>query len=496
MGLNTNTSDRLPSRIPAFVKEIYKDTDIPFDGDELQPDSGIRYRAMVPIVSNKYFRTALSAPGFTVPVIESSNFDKNTWTSTGTGPEAFVEGAVNFGITFKNIRCINSAGPTGRKPVNIIGASRNDGALALDNALFQNFAVGGRMENTILRMDNNSVISDSGALEMLAMDMRLFDSFHVNFVSTNLPLLDIKNSVTFPTINSILISNRFEYSSQSGESFAKIADDILASSRFDITNTIPDSFTPLLGVFFEPTGLDQKDIKVNAFNNKTTANQCAPDSRTSAEGVTNTSTLNDDVINGTYNALKVSGFIADDSTEGLELLDASQSIWKYIRLAPFVGNYLVTLSGLKAAATANYRFANSINGKLPVFTGITTTAISSVTDNGGQAVFNHSGTDPFVGQEVVIAGYIVNTDYNGNFIVTASAVGTFEVGVAFGTDEAIGGFSSDVSPYTPMEVKTTKVSVTISLPVSLVTGDIIQLMKAGDGTGDDFTLTDMSQSLK
>ena len=71
--------------------------------------------------------------------------------------------------------------------------------------------------------------------------------------------------------------------------------------------------------------------------------------------------------------------------------------------------------------------------------------VTSVTDNGGLAQFNHSGTDVIVGQEIVIAGYITNTDYNGTFTVTVAGSGTFEVGVSFGTDEAVGYFEPSLS---------------------------------------------------
>ena len=49
--------------------------------------------------------------------------------------------------------------------------------------------------------------------------------------------------------------------------------------------------------------------------------------------------------------------------------------------------------------------------------------------------------------------------------------------------------------YTPMEVKAAKVSQTLVSPVSLVRGDTVQLMVAGDGTGDDLTITDLVMNI-
>jgi len=45
--------------------------------------------------------------------------------------------------------------------------------------------------------------------------------------------------------------------------------------------------------------------------------------------------------------------------------------------------------------------------------------------------------------------------------------------------------------YTPMEVKTTKVQITLTIPAVFTKGDTGQIMVAGDGTADDLTITDM-----
>ncbi len=75
---------------------------------------------------------------------------------------------------------------------------------------------------------------------------------------------------------------------------------------------------------------------------------------------------------------------------------------------------------------------------------VASTSITSVTDNGGLARFNFSvGPTLFVNQEVVISGFTTNTAYNGTFCVTVVGAGLFEVGVAFGSDEASGAFVSD-----------------------------------------------------
>lgn len=75
---------------------------------------------------------------------------------------------------------------------------------------------------------------------------------------------------------------------------------------------------------------------------------------------------------------------------------------------------------------------------------VSSTSITSVTDNGGLARFIFSvGPTLFVNQQVVLSGFTTNTSYNGTFLITFVGAGLFEVGVDFGSDEASGSFVSD-----------------------------------------------------
>lgn len=68
---------------------------------------------------------------------------------------------------------------------------------------------------------------------------------------------------------------------------------------------------------------------------------------------------------------------------------------------------------------------------------ITTVTINTVSDNGGVAVFNHTGTSPLLGSTVTIFGFTTNTEYNQTARVTLTTATTFEVDfIAFGTSEA------------------------------------------------------------
>jgi len=69
---------------------------------------------------------------------------------------------------------------------------------------------------------------------------------------------------------------------------------------------------------------------------------------------------------------------------------------------------------------------------------ITATVVTSVTDTGGSATFNHGGTSPLVGATVTISGYTTNTAYNSNFIVSTSLASSFTVQDGYGTDLSFG----------------------------------------------------------
>jgi len=79
-----------------------------------------------------------------------------------------------------------------------------------------------------------------------------------------------------------------------------------------------------------------------------------------------------------------------------------------------------------------------------VFRSITT-AISSVTNNGGIARFNFSGTIVSVGQTVTIAGFTAAAaPYNGDQVVTVTDIGGnefFETVEAFTLDQSTGTFT-------------------------------------------------------
>jgi len=64
------------------------------------------------------------------------------------------------------------------------------------------------------------------------------------------------------------------------------------------------------------------------------------------------------------------------------------------------------------------------------------TDITSVTDSGGFAVFNHGGTSPLLGSIVTVSGFTTNTNYNVTGTVSSTTATTFQVDfISFGTTE-------------------------------------------------------------
>ncbi len=136
-----------------------------------------------------------------------------------------------------------------------------------------------------------------------------------------------------------------------------------------------------------------------------------------------------------------------------------------IRVDPYINSGTrLQFTNISTGSSA-IKIFDTTGGTSGTFTAVADTsfggAITSVTDNGGIAVFNHAEPDLVINETVVISGFTTNTDYNGTFLVTGVGVGTFETGVVFGSDET-GTFAS------------TKVTIT-SAAHGLLTGDTLQL---------------------
>lgn len=173
------------------------------------------------------------------------------------------------------------------------------------------------------------------------------------------------------------------------------------------------------------------------------------------------------------------------------LIDAIEGICRYDGLAPIDLSVSASISTLKSGATASYRFAIAKNEIHPVFNTATFT-ITGVTDVGGIAEFTTSVAHGLhVGNEVTHSTFSTGAY---NVVATISSVPTtttYQTEITFVANDS--GLSDVVgAAYAPLEVKTDKITIPLDGVISIVNGDSIQIMVAGDGTSDNLTITDMS----
>jgi len=141
-------------------------------------------------------------------------------------------------------------------------------------------------------------------------------------------------------------------------------------------------------------------------------------------------------IIGSYSFSLLSGFL----NPGQSFIAIDPNLKDFSRIlitsSTLVGNLFDTAGGTNGTFTAVID-ASHLNE-----------TINLVTDVGGVAQFNHAAVagEVFVGQLVTISGYVnaENLVYNGTFIATFVAVGSFQVSsVPFGSNEAGGSFDAD-----------------------------------------------------
>lgn len=97
----------------------------------------------------------------------------------------------------------------------------------------------------------------------------------------------------------------------------------------------------------------------------------------------------------------------------------------------FVGPIYASAEGINTVLVETQIISSS--GTTP---GTTSGSITSVTNSGGVARFNHSGTDPSIGEFITVSGFVTETTYNTAAAVSLSGAGFFELtGVSFTGDE-------------------------------------------------------------
>lgn len=117
---------------------------------------------------------------------------------------------------------------------------------------------------------------------------------------------------------------------------------------------------------------------------------------------------------------------------------SSGSVFNHSGTNPVLGN-TVTLTGF----VINTAYNVSDTATTLIYDAIASTAISAVADSGanpGTASFTHAGTSPSLGQEVTLSGFAPEITYNATGNVTATTATTFEVSTIAFTSTDTGFF--------------------------------------------------------
>ncbi len=257
----------------------------------------------------------------------------------------------------------------------------------------------------------------------------------------------------------------------------------------NVSFAVPAAFNISESGDWDTDSLDETAVQVNLTN---TGNQ--KESKQIALGSVNDNTTPTPIAADVYQEVVLNGFMQNIVTERFILTDAANGIFQYIGATPFQGFLTGALAAVKQGSAENYRFAMSFNSGVPLFSSITSTAITSVSDSAGTARFAHAVTSPVlsIGSFAAITGFTgINVRYNQTGLVTFSNGTSFEIDgidfIATGT----GNFTATEANYIPMEVKSTKVVVPLLFSAQLRPGDTIQLMAAGVGTPTNLTVTDL-----
>ncbi len=284
-------------------------------------------------------------------------------------------------------------------------AAGSAGFSVLTFTAIQDFTVG---QIILVKGDTGTTYDGLQTITSVSADQKSF-TINVTFVATDTGKFQI-------TIHSV-VSHEFSRGGTVTIAGTGYTGTFKILAETDTTISIPQEFTTNdENGTFTSNPLDQTSTLINADNNGIQA-----DSESIAFGNENANTTATTITDGTYAAMTVGTLVSDSITERFELTNATLGIWKYIGKAPFKGFLTGGLWAVKSGSTANYRFAMSIDGAIPVF---------------------------------------------------ASA------------------------NFSPMEVKTTKISIPLEFVVNLTENQTIQIMSAGDGTSDTLTITDIRMGIQ
>ncbi len=167
-----------------------------------------------------------------------------------------------------------------------------------------------------------------------------------------------------------------------------------------------------------------------------------------------TNTITEQSLFGTPGLTQIAAAGDNEFSRGLHVFDGipyavnNGNLYRIDRQFDAFGDPNYTAVNVGSGLFGNARVVMADNGPLnsdPIT--IPSTSIDSVSDSDGLARFNFAdiGVTITPGTQVIITGFVVNTAYNGTYLVTISDSSTFfETGVAFGSNEAVGSFEGTI----------------------------------------------------
>ncbi len=252
MNFNTNTTDRIPSRNPIKVVEIFKLSDFDVQDNVIIFEEGTTY-----FLKNQILHTGTidisDIPIFSPAVITAGQETSNSLVSLGSGGAFFINSdpSKQTGLVLDNITIALGAGD--RAFAHIETTNHIDGIIGIRNLTAIGFAPGTVFKNIAVSIREFSNWADSGRIDFIDSNVTFDESFITNFIDSNDYIFRVLTAN--PAIATRALFNNNGLSSHPNEAFFFIHSNLSPSSEILITRLHTNLFSPGTGsIFGEETG--------------------------------------------------------------------------------------------------------------------------------------------------------------------------------------------------------------------------------------------------
>ena len=229
------------------VRYIRKEDDFDIVGSTITLLPGWLYLLLEDVSTDKTFVWPDSGTTFNPAVIMSSNKYGNRLTSTGTGAALFnvVDGEGQVGL--ENIRIEN----TGDRPfATLSGLNQTSVTFDFDHCDIVGFSDGTKFERCFFFSRNLAFWQDCGTFEFIDCDCALTDTFQLDNVDTNAPILRVASSSPTATDATRFEARDCDLSSQANQAFFMFHSNLTTASTIRISGIEINTFTPGTGDFY------------------------------------------------------------------------------------------------------------------------------------------------------------------------------------------------------------------------------------------------------